>query len=62
MTTYSQDADVKKVVYLVINYDDILHEWAATYSAQLAAFIANNPVPGLDIELDIKPPCYWATG
>ena len=61
MTVYSQDTATKKIAYLVINYDDILHEYAATYSTQVAAFIANNPVPGLDIELDIKPPYYWAT-
>jgi hypothetical protein len=61
MTTYSQDAGIKKIVYLVVNYDDILHEYAATYSTQLAAFIASTPVPGLDIKLDIKPPYYWAT-
>lgn len=26
MTSYSQEADTKKIVYLVVNYDDILHE------------------------------------
>jgi hypothetical protein len=61
LTIYSQGAETKKIVYLIIDYDDILHEYAPTYSAQLAAFIASNPVPGLDIELDIKPPYYWAT-
>jgi hypothetical protein len=61
MTIYSQGADTKKIAYLVINYDDILHEYAATYSTQLAAFIASNPVPGLEVEFDIKPPYYWAT-
>jgi hypothetical protein len=62
MVIYSQGADTKKIVYLVINYDDILHEYAPTYSTQLEAFFAKNPVPGLDIELDIKPPYYWASG
>jgi hypothetical protein len=61
MTIYSQDVGADKIVYLVVNYDDLLHEYATAYSTQLAAFIANNPVPGLDIELDIKPPYYWAT-
>jgi len=62
MTIYSEGADTKKIVYLVIDYDDILHQFAPTYSKQLEAFFAQRPVPGLDVELDIKPPCYWARG
>jgi hypothetical protein len=61
MTIYSQDVDAKKIVYLVVNYDDILHEYVPAYSTRLADFISNSPVHNLDIKLDIKPPYYWAT-
>jgi len=59
MLAYCPDTETKRVGYVVVNYDDILHEYALRYSAQLKAFVEGEPVPGLDIEFDIKPPYYW---
>jgi hypothetical protein len=62
MLTYNPDSTVKKIVYVIVNYDDNLHEYGDTYRSQIAQFIANNPVPDLEVEFDIKPPFYGATG
>jgi hypothetical protein len=60
MTTYCPATGVKRIAYVIVNYDDSLHEYAPEYSKQIAALIATNPVPELEIFFDIKPPYYSA--
>lgn len=61
MMKYRRDNEIKKIAFVVINYDDILHEYAANYKPQLDAFVASQSNLGLRVEFDIKPPFYWAT-
>jgi hypothetical protein len=62
MTTYyPMTTEIRKIVYVIMNYDDILHEYASNYATQLEAFIATKPVPDLEIVFEVKPPFYWAT-
>jgi hypothetical protein len=60
-TYYPTATEIRQIVYVIINYDDVLHEYARDYATQLEAFIATKPVPDLEIAFDIKPPFYWAT-
>lgn len=61
MVAYDPDGSVRRIVYVVVNFDDNLHEYAADYSAQIEAFVAANPVSKVEIVFDIKPPFYSAT-
>jgi hypothetical protein len=61
MTAYCPTVGTIKIAYVIINYDDILHEYEAEYSAQIKAFIATNPVPELAIFFDARPAFYSAT-
>jgi hypothetical protein len=61
MMAYCPDAEPEKILFLVVNYDDILHEYAENYSAQLEEFVATRPLQDLRIEFHIKPPFYWST-
>jgi len=61
MEAYCADPTVRRIVYIVVNFDDILHEYVAEYSEQIDAFMGTNPVPGLEAKFDIKPPFYAAT-
>jgi len=60
MEEYCPGPDVKMVVYVIINFDDILHEYVPNYSPQIRAFITTSPVRGIEVILDIKPPFYYA--
>jgi hypothetical protein len=61
MTTFCPAAGTKKICYVIVNYDDMLHEYEANYSVQINAFIATKPVPELEIVVDAKPAFYSAT-
>ena len=60
MVTFCPDPGTKRIAYVIVDFDDSLHEYAQEYSKQIATFIATQPVPGLDIVFDIKPPFYSA--
>jgi hypothetical protein len=61
MTTYCPAVGTKKIAYVIINYDDMLHEYEAAYSTQINSFLATEPVPGLETFFDAKPAFYSAT-
>jgi predicted DNA-binding ArsR family transcriptional regulator len=61
LNAYCLLSDVKKIVYLVINFDDILHEYSGNYSAQIEKYIAEHTLPNIEVVIDIKPPFYYAT-
>ncbi|SRR6266446_1317356 len=61
MAAYYPRTDAKKIAYVVVNYDDLLHEYAESYLTQIDEFIATKPVPDLDVILDTKPAFYSAT-
>jgi glutaminyl-tRNA synthetase len=62
MERYSQSIDSFKLAYLIINFDDILHEYAEDYQRQIEKFLQRKTILGLDIHLDIKPRFYAAMG
>ena len=59
MTCYCLSPETNRIVYVIVNYDDPLHECEREYRAQIDAFMASKPVPGLDVEFDIKPALYY---
>jgi antitoxin HicB len=61
MAAYDADNSTKKIVYIVVNFDDSLHEYADDLSAQIDSFIAANPMSQIDVVFHIKPPFYSAT-
>jgi predicted xylose isomerase-like sugar epimerase len=61
MAGYCSAAGTRKIALVVINYDDMLHEYVRNYSAQIEAFVATKPVPDLEIVFDAKPAFYFAT-
>ena len=61
MAAHSTGHDVKHIAYIIVNFDDRLHEYADRYQVQLGKYIADDPVPGLEVVVfDIKPPFYTA--
>jgi hypothetical protein len=42
-----------KIAYVIVNFDDNLHEYVEGYRAQIDAFMLNNAVADLDVVFDI---------
>ena len=61
MDAYTLAAETRKIAFVVINYDDILHEFAENHAKQIRAFIETNPLIHLEIEFSAKPPFYGST-
>jgi hypothetical protein len=61
MAAYDADNSIRKIVYIIVNFDDRSHEYGDDYSAQTDSFIAANPTPQIEIVFHIKPPFYSAT-
>ena len=61
MAAYDSDWSARRIVYVVVNFDDNLNEYADDYSAQIDSFIAANAIPQIEIVRHIKPRFYSAT-
>jgi hypothetical protein len=61
MAIYYPSGDAKRLIYVIVNFDDNLNEYVGAYSEQLQLFVNGDPVPGIEIALDMKPAYYSAT-
>ena len=60
MDHYAPNGNVRRIAYVVINFDDGLHEYVEHYDEQLRSFVATSSFLGLEIVLDRKPAFYSA--
>jgi hypothetical protein len=60
MDVYAGSSDAREIVYIVVNFDDSLHQYADDYKAQIDAFLSTDQSPGLEVQFDIKSPYYTA--
>lgn len=61
MAAFCSMPDVKRIIYLVINFDDRLHECVDDYLAQIQEKREEFMMSGLEVILDVKPELYSAT-
>jgi len=61
MSAFDPDPAARRIVYVVVNFDDLLHEYGPECRAHIEAELAASPPAGVEVVLDIKPPFYWAT-
>lgn len=59
--SYCGDPEVQKYVYVVLNFNEILHEYVENYTAQLLEFCAGINLSSVEIVFDVKPRFYSAT-
>ena len=60
MNAFSQAAGVRKIAYVIVNFDDRLSEYADRYRAQIDERHSKITPPDIEVELDIKPAFYTA--
>jgi hypothetical protein len=61
MAAFSSALDTKRIIYVVINFDDRPHEYVDNYLIQIQEREKEFVLPGLDIVLDAKPKFYSAS-
>ncbi len=61
MAAFSMAVDIKRIVYIVINFDDWLHEYVDRYLIQIQEREKEFVLPGLEIVVDAKPKFYSAS-
>lgn len=61
MAAFSSALDTKRIIYVVINFDDRLHEYVEDYLIQIQEQEQEFVLPGLDIILDAKPKFHSAS-
>jgi hypothetical protein len=61
MATYCSDDNTQRIVYFILNFDDMLHECVDGYTRQIEQYLEQHPVSTLKVVLDMKPAYYYAT-
>jgi hypothetical protein len=60
LNAYSAERTARKIVYIIVNFDDRFHEYADLYESQINRFLNMQMYPDVEIVFDIKPPFYTA--
>ena len=60
INAFCQAADVRKIAYVIVNFDDHLHEYVDRYCGQIEERLSRIKPYDLEVELDIKPAFYTA--
>ena len=60
MHAFNSENDAHRIIYVVVNFDDNLHEYAEDYRTQIEAHLASLSKSSAKIVLDIKPAFYSA--
>jgi hypothetical protein len=60
LLAFEKDLTSRRIVYVVFNFDDRLHEYADEYQKQIEIFIAGASLPDVEVVPEIKPPFHSA--
>lgn len=61
MDAYCRHGALRKFVYIILNFDDNLHQYVGRYMVQIRDFCRGNELPCVEIIFDVKPEFYSAT-
>jgi hypothetical protein len=60
LRAFSADVGTRRIVLVVINFDDSLHEYADRYESQIIEHMTKVSMPDIQVVFDIKPSFYSA--
>ncbi|MGB9026140.1 MAG: hypothetical protein WCC40_09290 [Rhodomicrobium sp.] len=60
LSAFDDGSAARRIVYVVFNFDDRLHEYADEYQRQIEAYIASEALANIEVVLDVKPPFHSA--
>lgn len=55
LLAFDKDLNSRRIVYVVFNFDDRIHEYADEYQQQIGAFLATISRPDVEVVAEIKP-------
>ncbi|MGH8471472.1 MAG: hypothetical protein ACREVJ_03220, partial [Gammaproteobacteria bacterium] len=58
MESYDDSVIVRRIAYIMLNFDDFWGEYKAGYFQQIDQHLADNPVPGLEIVFHNQRTCF----
>lgn len=58
METYDGGTNVRRIAYVVINFDDLLAEYKECYYQQIDRYLTENPLPGTEIVFHNQKTCF----
>ena len=58
MEAYCCGTHIKRIAYVIINFDDLLAEYKADYFQQIDRYLADNSFPGIEIVLHNQKTCF----
>ena len=58
LLAFDRDSADRRIVYVVFNFDDRIHEYAHEYKKQIEAYVANASLPNVEVVLEVKPPFH----
>lgn len=58
---FASDRDCRKIVFLILMFDDLLREYAPEYDAQVRAYVSKQSLGDVEVELFWYPP-FWSAG
>ena len=61
MEAYNSGGSGRRIVYMIVNFDDSLNQYVDDYSSQIQEFTAAQPIPNVEIVFHMKPKYYSAT-
>jgi hypothetical protein len=61
MKSCCSDGTPRRVVYVILNFDDLLNQYVEGYLGQLQSFVTAATLPKVEIVFDVKPKYYSAT-
>ncbi len=61
MKSYCPDGTARQIVYIILNFDDLLNQYVEDYLGQIQAYVAAATLPKVEIIFDAKPSYYSAT-
>lgn len=60
MRAYCPESGTRRIAYIIVNFDDRLHEYADHYQKQIAQFLEGKGPLELEVFMDVKPAFYTA--
>jgi len=58
MDAYNGRANVTRIAFVVVNFDDLFAEYTEEYYKQIDRHLADNPVPGIKVVFYNEKTCF----
>jgi hypothetical protein len=58
MESYDSSSNVRRIVYIITNFDDLFAEYKERYYQNIDQYLADNPTDGIEIAFHNQKTCF----